>query len=74
LHIQGIALFLGDRLMAGGVEPEPSDEPETRTARDIARRHRDAAGKALSPVMKTAATARELACAAGRERGKSRRR
>lgn len=31
-----------------------------RDARDIARRNRDAGGKGLSPVMKTAATACEV--------------
>ena len=37
------------------------DAPADWSARAIARRHEDAAGKPLSPVMKAAATARELA-------------
>ena len=42
--------------------PEPRDNSgEPLTAREIARRNEKAAGSPLSPVMKTAATACELA-------------
>jgi hypothetical protein len=48
--------------MAECIDPkgqiEPSDEWD---AREVARRHRDQDGRPLSPVMKTAVTARELA-------------
>jgi hypothetical protein len=46
------------------------DEPYAWSAREIAQRNRDSAGRPLSPVMKTAATACELARkAAQRDRG-----
>jgi len=40
---------------------QSSDAPASLDARAIARRNRDACGDTLSPVMKTAATACELA-------------
>ena len=46
------------------------DEPYVWSAREIAQRNRDSVGQPLSPVMKTAATACELARkAAQRDRG-----
>ena len=46
------------------------DEPHAWNAREIAQRNRDSAGRPLSPVMQTAATACELARkAAQRDRG-----
>jgi hypothetical protein len=42
-------------------DSQPSSEREPRDARAIAQRNRDACGGRISPVMKTAATACELA-------------
>jgi len=47
--------------MTGGVSRDPDDHQGDWSARAVARRNRDSVGKPLSPVMKTAATARELA-------------
>ena len=48
--------------MDGGHAPARRDNVgEPVSAREIARRNEEAAGKPLSPVMKTAATACELA-------------
>ena len=53
--------------MAGDVGREDKEDGNAWSAREIARRNRAAGGKPLSPVMKTAATACELAhSAAGR--------
>jgi hypothetical protein len=52
---------MADRDSGGG-------EPARRSAREIARRNQDAVGKPLSPVMKTAATACELAAGAANVR------
>ena len=53
--------------MAGGVSPDPESNERDWSAREIARRNRESVGKPLSPVMKTAATACELAHGAGAE-------
>ena len=47
--------------MAGDVGPEGHENVRTWSAREIARRNEAQAGKPLSSVMKTAATACELA-------------
>ena len=47
--------------MAGGHPRDPEKSDRDWSAREIARRNRESVGKPLSPVMKTAATARELA-------------
>jgi hypothetical protein len=47
--------------MAGGNPRDPQDDDRDWSAREIARRNRESVGKPLSPVMKTAATACELA-------------
>jgi hypothetical protein len=47
--------------MAGGVSRDRQENDGKWSAREIARRNRESVGKPLSPVMKTAATARELA-------------
>ena len=47
--------------MAGDVGREGSNEANRLSAKEIARRNRAEDGRALSPVMKTAATACELA-------------
>lgn len=47
--------------MAGGIPPDSRDHDRDWSARAIARRNRESVGKPLSPVMKTAATACELA-------------
>ena len=53
--------------MTGDVGRGSKEEANAWSAREIARRNRAEGGKPLSPVMKTAATARELAhAAAGR--------
>ena len=46
-----------------------ADDRQAWNAREIARRNRAGSGRPLSPVMKTAATARELAHARAAERG-----
>ena len=56
--------------MAGDVGRESRDSPRALSAREIARRNETEAGRPLSPVMKTAATACELAHgASARRRG-----
>jgi len=50
--------------MAGDVGREGRNEANPLSAREIAQRNRAEDGKPLSPVMKTAATACELAHAA----------
>jgi hypothetical protein len=45
------------------------DQPDRWNAREIERRNREELGKPLSPIMKTAATARELNWRAGRASG-----
>jgi hypothetical protein len=47
--------------MAGGIPRDPQDNDRDWSAREIARRNRESGGKPLSPVMKTAVTACELA-------------
>ncbi len=47
--------------MAECIGPEDQIGPGEWDAREVARRHRDGCGRPLSPVMKTAVTARELA-------------
>ena len=54
--------------MAGDVGRETGDSPRAWSAREIARRNEAEAGKPLSPVMKTAATACELAHGAAARR------
>ena len=54
--------------MAHNARTDTSNETTRWNAREIARRNRAAAGKPLCPVMKTAATASELAHAADRQK------
>ena len=57
--------------MAGGGGRETGESPRAWSAREIARRNEAEAGRPLSPVMKTAATACELAHgASARRRGR----
>ena len=60
--------------MAGGVSRDPESNDRNWSAREIARRNRESVGKPLSPVMKTAATACELAHGKAVEEERSRRR
>ena len=56
--------------MAESLTPRPADDEQAEwSAREIARRNRESLGKPLSPVMKTAATACELAHGPAAEKG-----